>query len=634
MHFFAIPAPFHAKRALGRPAGFAWNGSSNSPLAKLSLAHSPRIRSIVMQHFLLTLCVLSLTPLTQAGEDGFTERISLAPGGGQGNDASGTGPAHGLAMTPDARYVAMVAAASNLVPGDTNGIADIFRVDLSTGLSERMNLGPAGVQSNGQCYFPRISTDGNFVVWNGGANNLVPGDTNGFEDVFLRDVVAGTTELVSVNNSGVQGNFSSQSATITRDGRYVAFWSAADNLWFTDTNGTGDIFLRDRLLNRTLAITILPSGTQANANSAQPFINGLGTKIAFRTTSNNLVAGDTNGVNDIMLADVGTNSVVRIGQPAFSQSNGASSWPTLSENAQFVAFESEASNLVPNDTNGVKDIFVQNLSTGQITRVSVDSSGAQSNGLSETAWISNDGQHVVFSSLATNLVANDTNGHEDVFIHRLATGETSRVSTSIAPLGNGNQISFYPCVSEDGQAAVFGSSASNMITGDSNGTPDVFMRTWPAPPQVVCTGDYPGAPCPCGNVSPGGTGVGCRNSTAVGAGMGWSGTTSVSADSLAITGNGLVPSAPALLFTGPNLLGGGSGVAFGDGLLCVGGPIIRVGVDIPDGFGNASWGPGLGTTIGWTAGETRYVQIWYRDVPGPCGSGFNTSSALEVVLAP
>lgn len=584
---------------------------------------------------LLALAAVAFAAPAVAGDGGLTDLLSLAPGGGQGNAASGTGPVHALAMTPDARHVAFVATASNLVPGDTNNQFDVFRLDRLTGTIVRCNLGPGGVQSNNQCYLPDISADGAIVAWNGSASNLVPGDVNGFEDVFVRDVAAGTTELVSVNNLGVQGNLPSQSPSLSGDGRYVAFWSGATNLAPSDGNGTGDIFVRDRLLNRTLPLTILPSGIQANANSGSPSINRLGTHVVFRSSASNLVFADTNGVDDLFLYDLQVNTLVRVAQPpGITQSNGDSAWPTISTDATVIAFESDASNLVPGDTNGVRDVFVQNLLTGVIRRASVDSNGVQGDAVSDEAHLSADGQHVVFSSVATNLVANDTNGFQDVFVHHLATGVTARISRSTAALGNANQASSYPVVSADGLEAVFTSAASNLVSMDTNLSHDVFVRRWPVPPQLVCTGEAPGAACPCGNTSPAGSGGGCRNSTSQGARPSWVGSTGVASDDATVLGSGLVPAVPCLLFSGPVLLNGGAGAPFGDGLRCAGGPLQRLGVRFASGAGTATWGPGLAALAGWSAGETQIVQIWYRDVPGLCGPGFNTSSALEAELFP
>ena len=576
----------------------------------------------------------ALAPPAIAGDGGLTQLVSRAPGGGPGNAASGTGPIHATAVTSDARYTAFMSQAPNLVLGDTNALIDVFRLDLDTGAIVRCNLGPAGVQANDWCFLPDISADGNFVAWSGHADNLVVGDSNVQEDVFVRDVASGVTERVSVSNTGTQGNSASSGPSISGDGRYVVFWSLANNLVSFDGNGNGDIFLRDRLLNRTLALTILPTGLQANANSSTPRINELGTHVVFVSFATNLVSGDTNGIGDLFLYDLQMNSVARIGQPTGpAQSNGDAAWPSLSADAGLVAFEGEATNLVPGDTNGLTDIFVQDISTGVIRRVSVDSNGVQANGASEDPHLSADGQHIVFTSLATNLVPNDNNGHQDVFIHHLATGVTELVSRSTAPLGNANEISFYPVVSGDGLTVVFASAADNLVVGDPNGFSDVFTRRWPAPPQIVCIGNMPGSLCPCGNTS-GGLNGGCRNSTAVGAVPSWFGSTSIATDDASVFCAGLPPGVPSLLFSGPQLLNGGAGVAFGDGLRCAGGPIQRLGVRLASAGGSASWGPGLAALGGWGVGETQILQVWYRDVSGPCGTGFNTSSAIEAELFP
>jgi Tol biopolymer transport system component len=170
-----------------------------------------------------------------------TERVSLGPGGVQGNEQS-SGPA----ISADGRFVAFQSAASNLVPGDTNGAQDIFVRDRQTGTTRRVSVGPGGVQTNAEASsgVPAISADGRFVAFESDATNLVPGDTNGAIDVFVRDRQTGTTRRISVGPGGVQGNSDSGGPAISADGRFVAFVSNASNLVPGDSNARFDVFVR------------------------------------------------------------------------------------------------------------------------------------------------------------------------------------------------------------------------------------------------------------------------------------------------------------------------------------------------------------------------------------------------------
>ena len=261
-----------------------------------------------------------------------------------------------------------------------------------------------------------------------GATNLVPGDTNGFPDVFVRDRELGTTERVSVSSRGKQANGESDfnSVAISRHGRFVAFDSYATNLVPHDTNTVcdadgcfgSDIFVRDRLTGKTERVNVSSSSTQANGNSYYPSITGDGRFIAFASDANNLVPGDTNSTRDAFVRDRWTRTTERVSVgPRGVQADRGSNFPSISADGHFVAFESDATNLAPHNTNDFQDIFVRDHVAGTTERVSVSSSGAEGNDASFTApAISAAGRFVAFSSYATNLVPRDTNGFEDVFV--------------------------------------------------------------------------------------------------------------------------------------------------------------------------------------------------------------------------
>jgi Tol biopolymer transport system component len=352
----------------------------------------------------------------------------------------------------------------------------------SPGGTMRVSVDSAGNQGNGDSWNTAISADGRYVAFMSGASNLVPGDTNGQLDVFVHDRGTGATSRVSVDSSGNQANAESgtpfMSAAISADGRYVAFYSGATNLVPGDTNNTSDIFVHDRETGVTERVSVDSAGVQGNSASGQfAAISGDGRFVAFDSDATNLVAGDTNGVGDVFVHDRQTGVTQRVSvDSAGNQGNGYSYDATaISADGRFVGFKSQATNLVPGDTNGAEDIFVHDRQTGVTQRVSVDSAGNQGNGWSEGPAISADGRYVAFYSLATNLVPGDTNGQWDVFVHDRQTGVTQRVSVDSA--GNqGNGGSMHTAISADGRYVAFMSSATNLVPGDTNGAEDIFVH--------------------------------------------------------------------------------------------------------------------------------------------------------------
>jgi Tol biopolymer transport system component len=345
-------------------------------------------------------------------QSGTTERVSVATGGTEGNFDS-----YYPSISADGRFVAFHSFASNLVLGDTNGAADIFVRDRQSGTTERVSVATGGTQGNGHSYIPSISRDGRFVAFFSLASNLVAGDTNGFFDVFVRDRQSGTTERVSLATGGAEGNFDSYWPSISADGRFVAFQSAASNLVPGDTNSYIDIFVRDRQSGTTERVSLATGGAEGNSNSGNPSISADGRFVALGSTASNLVVGDTNGFDDIFVRDRQSGTTGRVSvATGGEQGNGYSYNPSISADGRFVAFLSAATNLVAGDTNGAWDYFVRDRQSRTTERVSMDSGGAQGNLDSYTGSISTDGGFVAFWSDATNLVAGDTNGAADIFV--------------------------------------------------------------------------------------------------------------------------------------------------------------------------------------------------------------------------
>ena len=326
-----------------------------------------------------------------------------------------------------------------------------------------------------------ISTDGRYVAFESGASTLVPFDTNNAYDVFVRDRQTGATTRVSVDSAGGQGTTNTNSSTpaLSADGRYVAFVSDASNLVPNDTNDTLDIFVHDRQTGSTTRVSVDSNGGQGNGHSYLPALNADGRYVAFASWASNLVPGDTNDLGDVFVHDRQTGSTTRVSvDNAGGQSNSESFSASLSADGRYVAFGSWASNLVPNDTNDTWDIFVHDRQTGRTTRVSVDSAGEQGNGeFGSTASpaLSADGRYVAFVSDASNLVPNDTNDRGDIFVHDRQTGSTTRVSVDSTG-GQGNEESYSSSLSADGRYVAFSSSASNLVPGDTNAAYDIFVH--------------------------------------------------------------------------------------------------------------------------------------------------------------
>ncbi len=442
----------------------------------------------------LVLLALFPAPANAYPRPGITERVSVASDGAQANSASAIPTISG-----DGRYVAFSSDASNLVPGDTNARDDVFVHDRVTGATQRVSVASDGTQANSDSAIPAISADGRYVAFWSDASNLIPGDTNGSADVFVRDRATGTTERVSVASNGIQANSYSYYTAISGDGRYVVFSSHASNLVPGDTSAALDVFVHDRATGTTERVSVASDGTQANCDSDNypvisaiiisgnpdsdyPAISGDGRYVAFSSQACNLVPGDTNGTPDMFVHDRVTGTTERVSVASDgTQANSSSYYPAISGDGRYVVFSSSASNLVPGDLlyrdiDGItNDVFVHDRVTGATELVSVASDGTQANESSFYSAISAEGRYVAFTSTASNLVPGDTNMHFDVFVHDRVTGATELVSGS----SDGTQAdnsSLYPAISAEGRHVAFLSYASNLVPGDTNGVSDVFVH--------------------------------------------------------------------------------------------------------------------------------------------------------------
>ena len=382
----------------------------------------------------------------------------------------------GGALSADGRYVVFHSYRPSLVRNDRNGVADVFLRDLERGETHLVSATFDGSTANAYAADASISADGRHVAFFSPASDLVSGDRNGSGDIFVWNRATGVRELASVGSSGAQANDESLESAISADGRYVAFTSFASNLARNDTNGWSDVFLRDRQAGYTERVSVASDGHQADGNSWQPCVSADGRFVAFYSTASNLVPDDQGDMQDVFVRDRQTRQTRRISETADgTAANGYSVQPALSGNGRYVAFVSDADNLAPGDTNGRIDVFVRDLETGAVERVSVSSSGTQGNGGSYEPALSADGRYVVFESFASNLVPGDTNRSDDVFVHDRETHTTSRVSSGVSGV-QADDANSTPSVSADGRYVAFRSDASNLAPNDGNRSSDVYVK--------------------------------------------------------------------------------------------------------------------------------------------------------------
>jgi len=430
-----------------------------------------------------------------------TERASVSSGQTQAKGNSGQ-----PALSADGRFVAFVSHATNLVPADVNG-QEVFIRDLRAGSTERVAVSQAGSQATRASNHPAVSADGRFVAFQSIAANLVSGDTNGRDDVFVKDRLTGAVDRVSVTSTGKQALASSGRAAISADGRFVAFESSAslvpdDTNRYGDAGSAGDVFVHDRATRTTERVSVDSAGGEVADGSGSPSMSPDGRWVGFVAAAPGLVADDTNGLQDAFVHDreSGATERVSVGS-AGGQANGWSGPPQTGTDGSLIAFTSSASNLVPNDANDAPDVFVHDRRSGRTTRTSLGADGGEANGPNELATLSADGRVVAFVSSASDLVAGDANGLDDVFIRELASGRTRRVSVgNITEEANGpsgrwfDGLSGRGILSADGSMAAFDSEASNLVAGDTNGFVDAFTRREPFTPVTTTAPRISGTP--------------------------------------------------------------------------------------------------------------------------------------------
>jgi Tol biopolymer transport system component len=408
-----------------------------------------------------------------------TTRVSVNSAGADGNPCPGCSDNSAVSISASGRFVAFSDNAPNLVKDDGNYFFDIFVRDRKRGQTTRVSVSSAGAVPNNDSAFPSVSANGRFVAFLSLASNLVRGDRNHAADVFVYDRKRGQTTRASVSSTGAEANHGGfWLPALSANGRFVAFFSDSTNLVEGDRNDTDDIFVRDRKRGETTRVSVSSTGAEQNSGNGaeelgiKPAISDNGRFVAFFSTATNLVEGDRNDTDDIFVRDRKRGETTRVSVSSTGAEGNASSlfYPSISANGRFVAFTSYASNLVPGDENGHhEDVFVRDRKRGVTTRVRENNrtcclySGIPS--------ISANGRFVAFEAPASDLVNGDRNDAVDVFLRDRKRGKTTLLSVSTEG-EQGNSDSAFPALSANGRFV----SASNLVEGDRFNTFDTFVR--------------------------------------------------------------------------------------------------------------------------------------------------------------
>ncbi len=393
-------------------------------------------------------------------------------------------------ISGDGQTVSFLSFASTLVANDTNGKQDQFAGDLISNEITRVNLadssGPFPSRANGDSSLGtngarQLSTDGRFLVTGTTAKNLGNGIGGNGNQIAHIDRVGNVVRHVSTPVSGLVVNSAAFEPAISADGRFVVFRSSATNLVTGDNNSAGDVFWRDMDNNLLERVTLGPGNIQAlgagGGTSANfPSVSDDGNLIAYSSLFTNLVVDDTNAVRDIFVRDRGAASTTRVSVDSVgTQSNGHSDFSVISADGRFVVFTTLATNLVVEDTGALQKIIRHDRQTGATELVSIGMAGAVANDNGFSSAISADGTLVAFSSAATNLVSGDSNARTDIFVRDMSNGTTTRVSADSQGV-QGNGTSSGPSISADGRYVSFSSIAVNLVPGDTNNKSDVFLH--------------------------------------------------------------------------------------------------------------------------------------------------------------
>jgi len=437
----------------------------------LHLSQSDAVRALRRVMAVLIL-LLAGSGRAAAWSGSIVSRVSVASDGTEANDTS-----HQPSISADGRHVAFYSDATNLVPDDTNDVSDVFVHDRQTGQTTRVSVGSDGSQANDASTQGAISADGRYVAFTSSATNLIPGEPDPHGGLFVHDRLTGETQRVSDAGGG---------ASVSAHGRYVAFSSYADDLVPGDTNGQEDVFWGDRETGEIRRVSVATDGTQGNGKSWTDgaCISGDGQRIVFISEASTLVPDDTNNANDVFVHDVSSGETVRV---SVASDGTQGDWGSgylwgggrvgISQDGRWAVFHSWAGNLVPENPSSV-GVYVHDLLTGETLPVPgpppemLDAIMPNPAPTDKGTAISGDGRYVAYHTCYYTPPPLPYRPW-DVYVSDMETGEVIRASrASGAALADGGSL--MPALSAGGQVVAFRSSATNLVSGDTNGVGDIF----------------------------------------------------------------------------------------------------------------------------------------------------------------
>ena len=452
----------------------------------------------VLVRTICTGCIMGSVILGRlAAQTCTTVRVSESSQGAQGQSHSGIGP---FSMSADGRYVAFESDAANLVPGDTNGMLDAFVHDRIRGTTVRVSVSSTGVQGSSTGSPPSISPNGRFVAFQSTATTLVRDKILPTMTTYVHDLHLGTTERLPIQHTNETNLLSgADHPRFSDDGRYVAFTSSRSGIVAgVPPQGWTHVYVHDRWTGLTEVVSVNSRGELENKPSYwDASISADGRYVAFATHASNVAPGNPMGWSHVYVHDRHTRLTERVSLSSLGQEpNEASVSPAISPDGRLVAFHSLASNLVPGDTNGQRDCFVHDRITRQTELVSVGLAGAPADGESFSPFLSEDGRYVSVWSEASNLVEGDTNDCADIFVRDRQAGTTVRASLAWDGSQAINESGVSHAISWDGQRVAFYSHSTNLVPGKTSWYVDVFVRDcgWPLP-SSYCTGRINSAGC-------------------------------------------------------------------------------------------------------------------------------------------
>jgi hypothetical protein len=387
--------------------------------------------------------------------------------------------AHTGDISKTGQFVVFVTAQNGIDRGDNNNWDDVFRRNMKAGSTKIVSVSSSEKLGDGSSWDPVVSEDGKVVAFTSNAGNLLDGKVTSNDQVYVRNVASGKTSLVSKGGSGA-ANGDSEDAHLSSGGRYIVFHSVATNLTKRNTGGLEQIYLRDRSKGKTFLISRNKKGKAGNGDSFDAQVSQGGRFVVYTSSASNLVGTFNKGKDQIYKFDRVTGKTSLISKNNKGKAgNFHSADAEIAAKAAVIVYESDASNLIGNDTNDTDDVFMRK--NGRTSRVSKNHRGKQLNGSdgAEDPDISNSGRWLTFMSDATNATKAPHNGaYDHAYLRDLKTGKLTLVSRNGTKIGNDSANDVQ--ISDDGRFVSFGSDATNLIPGgDANADEEDVLRRGP-----------------------------------------------------------------------------------------------------------------------------------------------------------